>query len=86
MTPVMLEPMALRSRVKHSTTEPPTGMFDLIHLSNVNYQLSNITLYRYTTLIPAQKKACGDAIYKNSKSCVKQPLENRQNKGLNDKW
>ena len=33
MTPVRLEPVALRSRVKHSTTEPLRSLGDLLRLS-----------------------------------------------------
>ena len=43
MTPVRLEPAALRSRVKHSTTEP-------LHSLNYNHEISIKLLFMYNSL------------------------------------
>ena len=40
MTPVRLEPAALRSRVKHSTTEPLRSPID----PSVNHEIDNLVL------------------------------------------
>ena len=38
MTPVRLEPAALRSRVKHSTTEPLRSLRELVALLSLSYR------------------------------------------------
>ena len=48
MTPVRLEPAALQSRVKHSTTEPLRSLHELVHeilvLTGITHELVRVIL------------------------------------------
>ena len=86
VTPVRLKPASPPSQVKHSTTEPLCKIMYMQQYSGARGLSLHITLKALVRLRVYAGLSCDLAAHKSySKTCLKRPLKNRQNKDLYDK-